>query len=502
MKKQMRLTFHGNKNMPIDWTISLFHLSPLLILVVGSLSILMLDAFFPQLKKTVFGLSLLIIILSFIFSCQLWNIDTKYFFNEAIRLDRFSLFITQLSLFLTFLTFLNSYPSLKQNQLPSGEYAFFLLASCFGMALMAWTTDLITLFLSLEIMSLGAYVLTGIQKQRLSSVEGALKYFLLGAFSTGFLLYGILSIYACTGSTQFGALAPFLLNSQHTLPTLFYVGIGFLIIGLGFKIAAVPFHMWVPDVYEGAPTMITAWMATGVKAASFSALVRLFLVPLLTTKSEWNMLLMILAVATMTVGNVAALLQSNIKRMLAYSSIAHAGYILIAFVAASHDVFDLSVSAILFYLIAYGLMTIGAFAVVIYASQIEDKNNISDYAGFGFKHPWLGLAMIVFMLSLIGIPPTAGFIGKFYIFSAAIKAKFFTLAILGIMNSIISAYYYLYILVVFYMKKLDGLGERPLIYSAILTSVLIITVIGTLGLGLAPSQTLKFISQSVTALLL
>ncbi len=365
---------------------------------------------------------------------------------------------------------------------------------------MAWASDLMTLFLSLELMSISAYVLTGFRKDRLSSIEGALKYFLLGAFSTGFFLFGIVLLYACTGSTQFSSIGYFLMNSQFTIPAIFYIGIALLIIGMGFKIAAVPFHMWVPDVYEGAPTSVTAFMATAVKAASFSAIIRLFLVPLLSIKANWEIIIFVLAIATMTVGNIAALVQNNIKRMFAYSSIAHAGYILIALTAVNSQIFNLSIGAMLFYLLAYGLMTIGAFSVLIYGTAAQERNNLNDYAGFGFQYPYLGLAMTLFMASLIGLPPTAGFMGKFYIFSSAINAQLYGLAIIGMINSVISSYYYLRVVVVFYMKERQ-IEQPKLIFSPAITWVLVITAAGTLLLGILPTGFFRMITSSVASLL-
>ena len=487
----------------------IFNLSPILILVTTALFVLVLDALLPKGdKKLVFILSLLGLLVSAVASFQLWQLNSLSLFNEAIRIDRFSLFFTILSLAISFLTFLSAWPSIKENKFPPGEFSFFLLSCCAGMSLMAWATDLITLFLSLEIMSVTAYILTGIERERLTSSEGALKYFLLGAFSTGFLLYGIALIYASIGSTQFSVLSNYIMTAkQHPLSPLFYTGIGLLTVGLSFKMAVVPFHMWVPDVYEGAPSSITAFMATGIKAVSLAAFIRFFLVTLLPLKADWNTVLLCLAVATMTVGNLAALVQTNIKRMLAYSSIAHAGYIFIAVCATSGQSFEFAISSILFYLIAYGLMTLGAFAIVIYASPSQDKNMISDYAGFGFRAPILGIAMILFMLSFIGVPPTAGFMGKFYLFGSAIKSQLFWLAIVGIINSVISSYYYLRVLVAFYMTpghpeqqvipKAEGLRDLP--FS--LGIVLVITTAGVLLLGIFPTQIFNIILKSVTPLL-
>jgi len=475
-----------------------FYVLPLLVPAFTAVFVLLLDLFLPGEKKGLAtGIAVLGLLITAISCARLWTEDALFLFHEAIRMDRFSIFFTLLAAGLTGLTILNVYPLAAEKKVPAGELLFFLLSCCVGMSLMAWATDLITLFMSLEIMSLTVYILTGIQRERVTATEGAFKYFLLGAFSTGFLLYGIAFIYASAGSTTFSDIANFLVTSRYTIPTIFYIGAALLLVGFAFKIASVPFHMWVPDVYEAAHPAVTGLMATGIKAAAFGAFIRFFLVTLFSIKPEWNMVVWALSVATMTVGNLAALMQRNIKRMLAYSSIAHAGYILVAVAAAKSQIFNLGISAILFYLIAYGLMTMGAFSVIVYASQQEEKNQIDDYAGYGFSHPYLGLAMTLFMLSLTGIPLTAGFIGKFYVFSAALKSHLFILALIAIANSIIAAFYYLRIIMIFYMRK----GEAgPIRRSPSLIAVLGLTSAGTVLLGIFPAWWLKIIQDSITAL--
>lgn len=478
---------------------TIFYLSPLLILVFTAVFVLLLDLFLPEKnRKWLLGFTMTGLMISTFVSVELWESGSISLLSEAIRVDRFSLFFTHLAIFLTFLTTLHASSMLKDKRIPSGEFFFFILSCCVGMSLMAWSTDLMTLFISLEIMSLTVYILTGIQKERSEATEGAFKYFLLGAFSTGFLLYGIAFIYASAESTHFSDIANFLIRSRYTIPTIFYIGVALLMIGFGFKIAAVPFHMWVPDAYQGAHPTITALMATGIKAAAFSSLIRFFLVTLFAIKSEWDVVIGVLAIATMTIGNIAALMQKNIKRMLAYSSIAHAGYILVAVSAAKTEVFDLSLYAILFYLIAYALMTMGAFSVVILASQDKEKDSIDDYAGYGFSHPYVGIAMALFMLSLTGVPLTAGFIGKFYIFSAALKSKLFFLALIAVLNSVVASYYYLRVIVVFYMKP-GTFSVLPVSYPVAI--VLMVTSVGTLLLGIFPSVCFDFLKDSISSLL-
>ena len=378
-----------------------------------------------------------------------------------------------------------------------GEYYALLLFSTLGMMVMAGSLDLITIFLGLETLSISLYILAGFLREQLKSNESALKYLLLGAFASGFVLYGIALIYGASGSTNLRRVAEAVAAGKIASPTLLMIGMGLLIIGFGFKVASVPFHMWTPDVYEGAPTSVTAFMIAGTKSAAFAAFLRILMTALPALHPDWSRVLWVLAILTMTVGNVVAISQSNIKRMLAYSSIAHAGYILVALVAAG----KLGSSSVLFYLTAYSFMNLGAFAVIIaLARQDGERTTIDDYAGLGLRYPFLGAAMALFMFSLAGIPPTGGFMGKFYIFSAAIQAKYVGLAIIGVLNSVISVYYYLRVTVVMYMgqgKAEPALGR----VSPALTLAVLIAIAGTLQLGLFPSRFLEVALRSVVAIL-
>jgi len=321
-----------------------------------------------------------------------------------------------------------------------------------------------------------------------------MKYFILGAFATGFFLYGVALVYGATGSFNLKGIASFLAASGSAGRTpLVIIGIGLLTIGFGFKVATVPFHMWTPDVYEGAPTSITAFMATGIKAAAFAGLVRVFYSALGAFQPDWIAIMWLLSVATMTVGNIVAIAQSNIKRMLAYSSIAHAGYILVAFTAGN----ELGTSSILYYLLAYAFMNIGAFAIVILLGRKGEENTlINDYAGIGFKYPLLAASMTIFMLSMAGIPPLAGFMGKFYIFSAAVKAKLYWLAIIGVLNSALSVYYYLRVTVVMYFREAEK-DMTGLTFSPAGVIGVIIAVAGVLYLGIFPSSVLALARASI-----
>jgi NADH-quinone oxidoreductase subunit N len=368
------------------------------------------------------------------------------------------------------LSIMLSHSYAKKLGLEQGEYYALVLFSVAGMMLMAGALDLITFFLGLELMSIPFYILSAMAKRTLSSNEAGLKYFLLGAFATGFLLYGIALIFGATGTTNL----PFLTGhaSMFAGNTLFLVGTGLLLVGLAFKVAAVPFHMWVPDVYEGAPTTVSGFMSTGGKAAAFSALLLVFSPALLGALGNVREVLAVIAALSMIVGNVIAISQSNIKRMLAYSSIAHAGYILSGVVAGNQA----GSNGVLFYLLSYTLMNVGAFGVLgILESKDGGNLTFDDYTGLSSQRPLLAGLMALFMFSLAGIPPFAGFFGKYYVFTGAVEAGFTWLAIIGVLMSVVSAYYYLRLVVLMYFKDqvavLDGptpaLGVAALILSAV-----------------------------------
>ena len=475
-------------------------ISPILVIIFTSIFVLLLDAFLPngdkKLLAIITGLGLVIAGAT---SYLLWEAQPQSLFHQALRIDQFSIFFNFIFLFLTGFTLVSALPKFDSQHPFPGEFFFFLLAACSGMMLMASASDLITFFISLEIMSLALYVLTGLYKQRIQSVEASLKYFLLGAFSTGFLLLGIVFIYAATHTTSFAAIGHYLITSEHVLPPIFMLGVGLLLTGFAFKVGAVPFHMWVPDVYEGAPTVITGYMATAVKAAGFAVLIRFFLVTLLPILNSFSTVMITITILTMTVGNLAALTQNNIKRMLAYSSIAHAGYILIAICSANSQSFNLSIGAVVFYLVAYGMMTFGAFIVLSAVSTHKHIHTLKDVIGLGFKNPWLGASFSVFLLSLTGIPLTAGFIGKFYIFSTALKAGFYGLAFIGILNSLLAATYYLRVIVYMYMKDEENVLEKQTPEFA-WHVVIGILAFATLYFGIFPTPILNFIEKAVLAL--
>lgn len=472
-------------------------ITPELIVTGTALVILLVDLFLPRDRKTPLAyLSLLGLVLAFAASLPLWG-RARYAFKESISLDPFSLFFSSLFLLIAALTILISTNYLEREEIHRGEYYALLLFATLGMMLLAKGMDLVVLFLGLETLSISLYTLAGFMRARLRSNESALKYLLLGAFASGFLLYGIAFLYGATGTTNLKKVAVFLGKGAPLSDPFLFIGAGLLIVGFGFKVATVPFHMWAPDVYEGAPTSVTAFMIAGTKAAAFSAFLRIFLYSLAPLKPNWSAVLWVLAVLTMTLGNVVAIAQQNIKRMLAYSSIAHAGYILVAVVAGG----ELGGSSILFYLLAYALMNLGAFAVVILLGQKGEENlNLPDYAGVGYRHPLPALAMAIFMFSLAGIPPTAGFMGKFYVFSAAVKAGYIGLAIIGVLNSVVSVFFYLRVTVMMYMRE-PRAEVGPIYTPPALAAALVIAVWGTLQLGLFPGRLLELALRSIRPLL-
>ncbi len=403
-------------------------------------------------------------------------------FNGMIAVDAFGTFFQFLFLLAAALTILMSPRYLQVEGARPGTYYFLVLCATLGMMFMASGIDLVTIFIGLETMAISFYILAGFLKPSRRSNEAGVKYFLLGCFSLGLLLYGMSILYGLTGTTNLRSIATMLAGEPHNawLP----LGVILVVAGIGFKIAAVPFHMWAPDVYEGAPTPIAAFLSVGSKAASFAMLFRIFFEGLPAVNDQWAVLFYALAILTMTVGNVAALTQSNIKRLLAYSSIAHAGYLLIAVVAATR-VPQIGIKAALIYLVIYAFMQIGAFAVVtMLRRQDVIGEELKDLSGLFQRSPLAATAMLLFMLSLGGIPPTAGFMGKFWLFSAAIDGGYYWLAVIGVLNSAVSLYYYLRV-VVFMWFKGEPTGSEPVVSPA-MAVLLAVTIVGTLAIGVYP----------------
>ncbi len=464
-------------------TFSLASIGPWLTLTLAAILILLLDALPPRGRKGYFPLlSLAALGVAALQTYWLWGRKGTDF-ARMVYVDNFAFFFYAILILGAALTVLLSHAYLEEYGKDLGEYYALVLFATVGMMLMASAAHFIMIFMGLEVMSIAVYVLAGLFREDVRSNEAALKYLVLGAFSSAFLLFGMAMLYGAAGGTLFLDDLPVRLAQAGTLlKPLTLLALALLLVGFGFKVASVPFHMWTPDVYEGAPTSITAFMSVAVKAAAFAAFARVMFLAFPAFHLDWHMLLWILAVATMTLGNVVAIAQTNIKRMLAYSSIAHAGYLLVALVAAN----QLGAVSILYYLVAYTLMNAGAFGVVILVGRKKDSYlNIYDYSGLAFQYPGLAVAMSVFMFALAGIPPTAGFVGKFYIFSAAVQAGYIWLAILGVLNSLVSVYYYLRITVLMYMRPAEAdLG--PVIFTPGLTTALLLTALGTLWIGIFP----------------
>jgi NADH-quinone oxidoreductase subunit N len=424
-------------------------------------------------------------------SAFLWNSNAESF--GVIRSDNFALFINIVLCTVGILTMLFSHETIEREGIPSGEYYALTLFALCGMMMMAAATDLLVIFVALEILSLAVYVLTGIRRSSAAGAEAAFKYFLLGSFSSAFFLYGIAFAFALSGSTRLEQITVALSSQGSGAPsTLALLTIGLLAVGFCFKISAVPFHMWTPDAYEGAPTMVTAFMSTGVKAAAFAAFVRVFLSPLDSLQSQWIPMLAVIAAITMIVGTVVGVVQTNIKRMLAYSSIAHAGYLLLGIIAAN----DTGKAAVLFYLLTYAVANLGALGIVALLGSAEHPHDeLRDFAGLWRARPALAGLMTVFLLSLGGFPPLAGFVGKWYIFSAAVQEGHYALAIIGVLSSVVSVFFYLRIVVMMYMT--EGVETvRPRLPATAIAGLALATL-AVFYLGVLPSRVLELAGDSI-----
>lgn len=479
--------------LPADW----WALGPAIALTAGMLVLLLLE-FLPERPGGARSGGLTLLTLGAAAAC-VWRVrDVKRALFEGMFVhDGFTVFFTMLFLAIAAVSVLIAWDYLKRTRLKAAEYYALLLASTLGMIIMAASNDLIGIFLGLELMSIALYVMVGFRRNLLESNEASLKYFLLGAFASGFLLYGIALVYGAAGSTNLRTIAAFMADSPMLGNPLFVVGALLILTGFAFKVAVVPFHMWTPDAYEGAPTSVTAFMSAGAKAAGFAALLRVVLSALAELQADWRPILTALAVLTMTVGNVTALLQSNVKRMLAYSSIAHAGYVLVALIAGG----PAGAAAATFYLAVYAFMNLGAFGILaLLGREREERVMVTDFAGLGFRQPLLGFAMTVFLVSLGGIPPTAGFMGKVYVFGAALDAGLVPLVVIGVLNSVVSVFYYLRVTVAMYMEEPQG---EPVHVSWALPSrlALAVTLVLTLWWGLQASNLLALAERSVRGLL-
>ena len=489
--------------------INLTLIAPELIVGVAGVIVMMVDAFVRREQRWLTGsLSIISLFAAFIASVWLWTSwpAQRNAFNGMIVLDELRLSFTLIFLIVALLTILISSIWIESEKLPAGEFHSLLLFATCGMMLMASAGDLVIVFLGLEILSIATYVLAGFRRTDIRSNESSLKYFILGSFASAFLLYGIALIYGATttatlpGTTNIATIASRL--DQSLYPPLLLAGAAMLLVGFGFKIATAPFHVWTPDVYEGAPTPVTAFMAAGPKAAGFASFLRVFVFgfPLATVvlstsgyaHKAWLGALAVMAVLTMCVGNIVAIVQNNVKRMLAYSSIAHAGYALVGFVAAgaatTAEDRSAALSAVAFYLLTYAIMNMGAFAVVtLIARRGDQQTTVDDYNGIGFASPVLAFSLSLFLLSLLGMPLTAGFMGKIFVFSAALKQGYTWLVVIGVLNTAISAYYYLRLIIVMFFRERTGSWELPRVPASVAIALLL-TILGVFYLGLFPGR--------------
>jgi len=480
--------------MPGGFTATDFtYLLPELVLTVFALVVLLADAFVPRARRAVLGWLTVAGLLATT-ACVFLVADVHGTAGRGlVAIDSFATFFKIIFLFAAALTVLMSMRFLEVEGMRPGPYYFLILCATLGMMFMASGIDLITLFIGLETMAISFYVLTGLLKPNRRSNEAAIKYFLLGTFSLGLLLFGMSLLYGLSGSTNLRTIATAVAGRESE--TWLMLAVILTVAGIGFKIAAVPFHMWAPDVYEGAPTPITAFLSVGSKAASFAMLLRIFIEGLPSMSEDWRLLFYALSVITMTVGNIAALTQSNTKRLLAYSSIAHAGYLLIGVVAGSVR----GVTAMMIYLFIYAFMQLGAFAVVVFLRRQDViGEELKDLSGLYFRAPGAALAMLLFMLSLGGIPPTAGFMAKFWLFGAAIDRGYVWLAVIGVINSAVSLYYYVRVVVFMWIKD-EAAGSEP-VMSPALAVVLAVAVLGTVAIGVYPRPLFELADWSARSL--
>ncbi len=466
---------------------------PELILTGFAFAILLIDLWLPRRAKTANGLiALLGVVISLGTTIAMFNTNMSAF-NHMIVMDKASNFASIVMLLTGFVAIVMSFDFLKREEYNLGEYYEVLLFSIVAMQILASTYNLIVMFIAVETLSIGMYILTGFLRHKNESVEGAMKYFILGSFASTFLVLGIGLFYGLFGSADLNTIKNGLTHATSLYKWIAIISFLLVFVGFGFKIASFPFHAWTPDVYASAPTPMSAFMSVAPKAAAFLALLRFVAVGMGPIEANWSKILWVIAVATMTFGNTVALWQKDLKRLLGYSSIAHAGYMLVGVVAAN----ALGYGSVLFYLFAYLFMNLGAFAVAEFISQKEDRGTeIENLRGFGYKYPLIGASMLIFMFCLAGVPPTAGFVGKYYLFSAAVKSHYYWLAVIGVINSAISAYFYLNIVVTMYMK---GEQEKQVsVFNSVpVKAVILITAISVLYIGIFPSAFLDAALHSI-----
>jgi NADH-quinone oxidoreductase subunit N len=422
-------------------------------------------------------------------------------FSGTIQVDPFSIFFHLLIASIVLVTLLGSLDYFDGHAAHVGEYFALVLFGATGMMLMTCSVELLMVFIGLEISSISTYIMAGFRKGKATGVESSIKYFLLGSFATAFFLYGIAMAFGATGSTSIAAVAIVLGATGTATPTLAFLALGMIVIGLGFKVSAAPFHVWTPDVYQGAPAPVVALMSTAPKAAAFAVLLRITFIGYASMEHRWAVLLWVMSALSMTIGNLGALKQTSVKRMLAYSSIAHAGYLLAAFTAFPES----GIAAACFYIAAYSAMNVGAFLVVAQISgYTEHTRTIEDFTGAALRRPWLGALLSFFLLSLIGIPFTGGFFGKFYVFSAAIGGGHWLLAVIGLLNSGLACFYYLRLLVAMYARHSHERGNEPAVFTKVSGPAAVALAacgLATLALGVFPTHVLNLANRGSVAVL-
>jgi NADH-quinone oxidoreductase subunit N len=490
---------------PIPGTGDYIRILPELILTVFGIAVMMADPLLaPKQSRKPLGILALVgaIAAAIATLVQSWNQGEAFF--QLIRVDSFSIFFHFLIALIVVVVIFASYEYLDIQRINLGEYYGLILFGAVGMMLMSSATELVLTFIALEISSIATYVLAGLRRKSAASSESSLKYFLLGSFATAFFLYGIALMFGATDSTSIAAIAQALRTG--TAGPLAYVAIALMFVGLGFKIASAPFHVWTPDVYEGAPAPIVGFMSTAPKAAVFAVLLRILFeaANVLAFRSAWFWLVWVSAVLSMSLGNIGALVQSNVKRMLAYSSIAHAGYMLVAFLVRPADPNadpTIGISAVIFYTASYAAMNVGALCIISHLAGREERYvTLDDYAGLSKRSPWLAAMLSIFMLSLIGIPPTAGFFAKYYVFNAALQNGLVGLTVIGVINSAVAAYYYLRLIVVMYMT--ESKTELPVLpVPPSLGIAVVLSATATLYFGVFPTRLLIYALQSAKDLL-
>jgi len=457
--------------------------------------LLMVEAFTKRRNLTLVLAAVGLLVALFLTVSQ-FGVETTAF-KDMLTVDGYSLFMYVLVLGSGLFSVALAYDYNKRMGWERGEYYVLMLFSIAGAMLMASAANLIVVFLALELLSIPLYILAAFVPNDAASEEAGLKYFLLGAFAGGFVLYGVALIYGATGATDLMDIVSAASTTES--PLMLLIGAALILIGLGFKVAVVPFHMWTPDVYQGAPTPVTAYMAVVAKAGGFAALLRVFIAAFPSVSEDLVPVLSALVILTLVIGNLAALAQKNIKRMFAYSSISHAGFILMAFVTyGQSDLYADAVTSVLFYLLAFAVTSFGSWAVVVALERAEGKGlNLEDYAGLGKKHPALAVTMLVFLLSFAGVPPTLGFGGKFFLFRTVLEGGFVGLAIVGVLASLVSAYYYLRVVIYMYFHE----GDPEVRNEPVLNFVTAVTAVGTLFLFFVSGPILKWAAESILALI-